>query len=64
MKYEVFTDRQFNKILKRNGYVVSRTNGDHTIWYNESRKDSVTVSKNLNPMVAQRLIKEHKLKGE
>ena len=61
MKYAVLNDREFAHILKRNGYVIARHSGDHTIWYNGEKRDSITVSKNINPMVARRLIKEHQL---
>lgn len=61
MKYAVLSDREFAKLLKQNGYVVARTSGDHTIWFNEARKDSITVNRNINPIVMRRLIKEHNL---
>jgi predicted RNA binding protein YcfA (HicA-like mRNA interferase family) len=64
MKYAVMNDRDFVRLLKDNGYVVARTSGDHTIYYNAERKDSITVNNKINPMVARRLIKEHNLKGE
>lgn len=64
MKYAVMNDREFIRLLKDNGYVVVRTAGDHTIYYNEERKDSITVNRKINPIVANRLIKEHNLKGE
>ena len=64
MKYAVVTDREFAKLLKQNGYVVSRTSGDHTIWYNNILRDSITVTKHINPMIARRLIKQHNLKGD
>jgi predicted RNA binding protein YcfA (HicA-like mRNA interferase family) len=61
MKYRVLSDREFAKLLKQNGYAVARTSGDHTIWYNADKKDSITVNKCINPMVMRRLIKEHNL---
>ena len=64
MKYAVMNDREFIRLLKDNGYVVARTAGDHTIYYNEERKDSITVNRKINPIVANRLITEHNLKGE
>jgi len=62
MKYSVPSDRDFKRILKQNNYKIVRTNGDHAIWQNTERKDSITVSKKINPIVARRLIKQHKLK--
>lgn len=61
MKYAVLNDREFARILKENGYVIARHAGDHTIWCNKERQDSITVNKNLNPMVMRRLIKSHNL---
>lgn len=60
MKYKVLSNREFEKILKNNGYVVARTSGGHTIWQKGS--DSITINHNINPMVMRRLIKEHNLK--
>lgn len=64
MKYAVMSDRDFVALLKKNGYVIARSNGGHTVWYNAQKKDSITVNTNLNPMVARRIIKEHNLKGD
>ena len=59
MKYKVLSNREFEKILKNNGYVVARTSGGHTIW--KKSNDSITVNQSINPMVMRRLIKEHNL---
>ena len=59
MKYKVLSNREFEKILKDNGYVVARTSGGHTIW--KKGDNSITVNHNINPMVMRRLIKEHNL---
>lgn len=59
MKYRVLSDREFAKLLKKNGYAVARTSGDHTIW--QKGNDNITVNRNINPMVMRRLIKEHNL---
>lgn len=61
MKYAVMDNRDFERVLKNNGYSIARTTGGHTIWYNAERKDSITVNTNINPMVVRRLIKEHNL---
>lgn len=62
MKYRVIDDRDFIKMLRLNGYAKSRGKGDHTVYYNEEKHDSITINKHLNPMVMRRLIKEHNLK--
>lgn len=54
--------RQFERLLKNNGYKFDRQTGDHRIFtkagYNHI---SFNMSK-LNPIIVQRLIKENKLK--
>ena len=61
MKYAVMNNRDFEHVLKNNGYSIVRTTGGHTIWYNTEHKDSITVNTDINPMVTRRLIKEHNL---
>ena len=53
--------REFQKILKNNGFRYDHQTGDHRIYYRGSEHISVTCSK-INPLVAQRLIREHSLK--
>lgn len=55
-----YSPRQFQRLLKDNGYRFDHQTGDHRIWYKGKRHISVTASK-LNPIVAQRLIKEYGL---
>lgn len=59
---KVYTDREFSKLLKRNGYKKKRTKGDHFIYSNGER--TISINKGINRMVAQRLIKEYDLKEE
>lgn len=57
-----YTQREFEQLLKRNGYKVHRNCGSsHTIYMNETG-DKITVNARINEMVALRLIKEHNLK--
>lgn len=56
---KVFNDREFGKILDNNGYRHLRTKGSHSVYGNGER--TISVNKNLNRMVAQRLIKEYAL---
>ena len=53
--------REFQRVLAANGFVYDHQTGDHRIWYRGSEHISVTASK-LNPILAQRLVKEYKLK--
>ena len=52
--------REFQRMLSANGFVYDHQTGDHRIWYRGNEHISVTASK-LNPIVAQRLVKEYKL---
>lgn len=51
--------REFEKILKANGYYLVRINSSHFIYSNGHNQ--ITVNKDLNKMVRLRLIKENKL---
>lgn len=51
---------EFQKLLRHNGYTCDRCNGSHYIYKKDG--DIISVNKDLNKMVARRLIKEHKLK--
>lgn len=51
--------REFEPILKANGYHEIRSRGSHFIYGNG--KNQITVNKDLNKMVQLRLIKENNL---
>ena len=53
--------REFVPILRKNGYTYARTNGSHFIYMNRATHKHITVNKNLNRMVRERLIKENNL---
>lgn len=54
-----FDFKNMVKILKRNGYGLVRKKGSHFIYSNGTR--TISINKDLNMMVARRLIKENKL---
>ncbi len=56
-----YSPREFQWILKDNGFTYDHQTGDHRIWYRGSEHISVTASK-LNPIVAQRLVRQYRLK--
>lgn len=60
MNFEGIDLKRFQKILKRNGYALDRTKGSHLI-YTAQGKAHISISKNLNPVIALRLIKENNL---
>lgn len=51
--------REFEPILKANGYREIRSRGSHFMYGNG--KNHITVNKDLNKMVRLRLIKENNL---
>jgi len=57
---KVYSAREFACLLRNNGYCYDRSKGDHVIYKKGSRIISFTA-RNLNRMVAQRLIKEYNL---
>ena len=60
MKYKVYTEREFLKLLKDNGYIASRSNGSHVI-YSKKGRNPISIPKSMNPMIMRRLIKENGL---
>ena len=53
--------RDFDVILRKNGYTPTRCKGSHFIYINRTSHKIITVNKDLNKMVRERLIKENKL---
>lgn len=60
MKYVVIKFKEMQKILRNNGYTLDRYNGDHYI-YVKRGTSHISINRELNPMVARRLIKENNL---
>ena len=57
---KTYNFREFVRILERNGYERDHVTGSHITYIKE--KDKVVITNNrINKMVAQRLIKEHRL---
>ena len=53
--------RDFSRVLKANGYSLSRHKGDHAIWV-KAGKGSISINlRKPNMMVMRRLIKENNL---
>ena len=55
-----YTQREFIKIVVKNGFHYSRHNGDHAIYVNDKGKH-ISIPKNLECVIARRLIKENNL---
>lgn len=53
--------REFVPILRKNGYTKARSKGSHAVYVNRVTHKHISVNKNLNRMVKERLIKENNL---
>lgn len=59
---KTWTAREFETMLRKNGFEYARCNGDHKIFKRNGRVITINVRGNgLNRMVARRLIKEYAL---
>ena len=47
MKYSVMSDRDFESLLKNNGYVVIRNHGDHSVWFNAQKNERSVIIKKI-----------------
>ena len=56
-----YNRREFQKILKKNGWTVHHQTGSHVIYKNEKGEHLVISMCKCNRMITQRLIKEHNL---
>ena len=55
-----YTQREFVKIVTKNGFYYSRHNGDHAIYVNDEGRH-ISIPKKLECVIARRLIKENNL---
>ena len=55
-----YTSREFIRIAEFNGFYYSRHNGDHAIYVNDKGRH-ISIPKNLESVIARRLIKENNL---
>lgn len=55
-----YTQKEFIRIVKRNGYNYNRHNGDHAIYINNKGKH-ISIPQKLECVIARRLIKENNL---
>lgn len=53
--------REFEPILLRNGFKLVRCRGSHFTYVNRTTHRHITINKDLNKMVRERLIKEYEL---
>lgn len=55
-----YTSREFIKIVEFNGFYYNRHRGDHAIYVNDKGRH-ISIPKNLECVIARRLIKENNL---
>ena len=55
-----YTQLEFIRIVKRNGFSYSRHNGDHAIYVNSGGRH-ISIPHKLESVIAYRLIKENNL---
>lgn len=55
-----YTQREFIRVVKYNGYSYNRHNGDHAIYTKDGKH--ISIPGKLKSVIAMRLIRENKLK--
>ena len=55
-----YTQKEFIKIVKKNGFHYDRHSGSHAIYVNEEGRH-ISIPHNLECVIARRLIKENNL---
>ena len=55
-----FTHREFVRVVVANSFYYDRHNGDHAIYVNDKGRH-ISIPKNLECVIARRLIKENNL---
>lgn len=55
-----YTQLEFIRIVKKNGFLYDRHSGDHAIYVNEKGRH-ISIPQKLECVIARRLIRENKL---
>ena len=55
-----YTQLEFIRVVEKNGFSYSRHSGDHAIYVNDKGRH-ISIPKNLECVIARRLIKENNL---
>lgn len=53
--------KNFGKLLIQNSYELARCKGSHHIYKHRHDGTVIAVPNNLNPIIAERLVKQYKL---
>lgn len=59
-KTKTYSTQELGRVLMDNGFKLVRHKGDHRIW--KRNDEMIVLNRNINKMVARRVIKEHHLK--
>lgn len=54
-----YTQREFIRVVQKNGFSYARHNGDHAIYVKDGRH--ISIPQKLECVIARRLIKENNL---
>lgn len=54
-----YTQREFIRIVRKNGYLYNRHSGDHAIYVKDGRH--ISIPQKLECVIARRLIRENNL---
>ena len=60
-KMKTYNAREAKKIARKNGWYLVRVNGSHHIYKHPDSEKILTISKDLNRMVFERLVNEYEL---
>ena len=61
MSTKTYSNKDIQRILRKNGFAFQRQTGSHSIYTNETGKHMTVRFSNCNKMVWQRMIKEYNL---
>ena len=56
-----FKQREFIRLVERNGFYYKRHSGSHVVYYNSAGRH-ISIPQKLECVIARRLIKENNLK--
>ena len=60
MKYKIYSERDIQRLLLKNGYKLVRQTGTHKIW-SKPGCPNIIIPLSCNPMIIRRIIKENNL---
>ena len=60
-KMKVYNPREAKKIVRKNGWYLDRVSGSHYIYKQPNSSKILTISKDNNRMVFERLVTEYNL---